>query len=390
MRRYSVSQLHREIGDLVDSRYPSIEVEGEVAQISVPGSGHAYLILRDAQGAQLSTVCWRSTWQNQRYRPQRGDKVVARGRLGVYAQRGNYQLYANVFSKAGGGDLARRIAEARARLESEGLLDPRRKRELPHMPRTVGVATSLTGAALQDFLKVSRQRFPAARVLVAGCTVQGRDAAASVLRAVDLLLHDGRSEVIVVTRGGGSKEDLLAFQDEQLARFLGHSPIPIISAVGHQVDTTLSDLVADAVAPTPSAGAMLALPDRRALIQAIDDRQLRLDIIMQRQLRARRHALQLLRSRLKDPQEQVRAADAKAKQLRERLDRAISGRLQLESGRVSAMRGRLDALNPRAVLGRGYAIVHGSDGVLSDLSELPSGSTVELETRAGRRGASLL
>ncbi len=309
MRRYSVSALTRELHDLLAARYPVIEVEGEVSNLAVPGSGHAYLTLRDAD-AVLGAVAWRTTWRALAWRPERGDAVVARGHLGVFGGKGAYQLYVTDIRRAGEGALAAEIARRKARLEAEGLLDPRRKRPLPRFPSVVGVATSLTGAALQDFLKVSGRRFPAARVLVAGCTVQGASAPASVVQAVELLVDDGRAEVIVVTRGGGSKEDLLAFQDEGLARYLALCPVPVVSAVGHQVDTTLCDLVADVVAPTPSAAAETVFPDGDLLRQRADEAGMALAAALARAVRWRRERVAATKARLRHPGQRLVGAGA--------------------------------------------------------------------------------
>lgn len=474
MRRYTVIQLTAELTQLIGDRYPAIEVEGEVSQLSVPASGHCYLTMAEGESV-LAGVVWRSTWQSMPWQPKRGDRIVARGKLGVYPGKGGWQLYVNAISRAGEGALAAEIARRRAKLESEGLLDPRRKRPLPRLPRFVGVATSLTGAALQDFLKVSRERFPAARILVSGCLVQGPNAAGSVVSAIDLLLADGRSEVIIVTRGGGSKEDLLAFQDEALARYLAHCPVPVISAVGHQVDTTLADLVADAVAPTPTGAAVLALPDAAALAQQIDRLADRLAQAAQQAIVARRRHVTMLRARLRHPGERLAHIRRRAVDLTDRLRRVLQARLaasrarvrqaedrawhalagrparerrrvtdaqaRLQSGlrwRAQRARARLDAararlaaslhhrparerarvdeasarlqaamrrlierrrdavdralaqagaLSPAAVLSRGYAVVTGPGGVITDATAVAPGDAVTVRVHQGSFGA---
>jgi exodeoxyribonuclease VII large subunit len=341
MRRYSVSALTRELHDLLAARYPVIEVEGEVSNLAVPGSGHAYLTLRDAD-AVLGAVAWRTTWRALAWRPERGDAVVARGHLGVFGGKGAYQLYVTDIRRAGEGALAAEIARRKARLEAEGLLDPRRKRPLPRFPSVVGVATSLTGAALQDFLKVSGRRFPAARVLVAGCTVQGASAPASVVQAVELLVDDGRAEVIVVTRGGGSKEDLLAFQDEGLARYLALCPVPVVSAVGHQVDTTLCDLVADVVAPTPSAAAETVFPDGDLLRQRADEAGMALAAALARAVRWRRERVAATKARLRHPGQRLVAVRARARELVGRAAGRVRAALDMRRSEVALARVRLD------------------------------------------------
>jgi exodeoxyribonuclease VII large subunit len=454
VRRYTVVQITAELGQLIGDRYPQIEVEGEISALSVPASGHAYITLAEGDSI-LAAVAWRSTWQALPRPPKRGDRVVCRGKLGVYPGKGSYQMYVHAISASGEGALAAEIAKRRARLEAEGLLDPRRKRPLPKMPRCVGVATSLTGAALQDLLKVSRERFPAARILVSHCLVQGASAPGSVTAAIELLLEDGRAEVIVVTRGGGSKEDLLAFQDEGLARFLAHCPVPVVSAVGHQVDTTLADLVADAVAPTPTGAAAVVLPDAAALAQRVDELAAALARVMQHGVHVRRARVGALQGRLRHPGERLALVRRRATELEARLRRLLPGRLAAGRARVTALEdrlrravpgrivggraraealrerllsalrlrlprqrdrlavleqrlrvamqrrlerlrdrverleGRARALSPEAVLERGFALVTGPGGVITDAAQVAPGDRVEVRVRRGRFGAAV-
>ncbi len=405
MRRYTVRQLTDELTALLQGRYPALEVEGEITQVATPGSGHAYFTLRDGD-AILGCVCWRDTWRGLKHQPAAGTRVVARGKLGVYSGKGAYQLYVHDLAPAGEGAWAAELARRKATLEAEGLLDPRRKRPLPRFPRFVGVATSLTGAALQDFLKVSGQRWPAARILVAGCMVQGPQAAPSVVMAVDRLLLDGRAEVIVVTRGGGSKEDLLAFQDVGLARHLAHSPVPVVSAVGHQVDTTLADLVADVIAPTPTAAAVLVLPDGPALAQRVDEAAMALQGGMRRLLVIRRREITSLQARTRHPRERLVDARRRCRALEERLhaalnrrlpearlrvtrlteqrDRLLARRLERSRDRVELALARAQALSPQAVLARGYAVLVGPGGVVTQVGQAQPGLQLSAQVADGR------
>jgi exodeoxyribonuclease VII large subunit len=295
------------------------------------------------------------------------------------------------------------------------------------MPRIVGVATSPTGAALADFLKVSRQRFPAAKILLSPCTVQGAHAAGSVVAAVDLLLEDGRAEVIVLTRGGGSAQDLLAFQDEHLARYVANCPVPTVSAVGHEVDTTLCDLVADRVAPTPSAAAMAVLPDARVLAQRVDEAMTTLDAHLRRGLRRRRERLVHLRKRLRHPGErlaevrrrlvtaQTRLETAMAAQVRRRRERlaaltprldgfarslparrarvdalqtrlhtAMARQLEQRRARVTGALQRAEALSPAGVLQRGYALVTGPQGLVDRVDRATTGDALTVRVSDGQ------
>ncbi len=432
MRRFTVRQLTAELTTLIVERYPAIEVEGEITQLSVPASGHAYLTLAEGD-VILGAVMWKSAWGGLTWKPKRGDRVVFRGKLGVYPGKGAWQLYVHTVQRAGEGELAAEIARRRARLAADGLLDARRKRPLPAMPRVVGVATSLTGAALQDFLKVSRERFPAAQIRVSACLVQGAAAPASVTAAVDLLLEDGRAEVIVVTRGGGSKEDLLAFQDEGLARYLAHCPVPVVSAVGHQVDTTLCDEVADVVAPTPTAAAVVVLPDGAALAQRVDERSVALVGAMSRRVDVARARVESAVARLRHPGERLRdvrrrAHDASSRMTRlvsdavrrrrlrlapleERLIAALRARLPRGRDRVAALEARMEramgrlleqrrarlgaleqavtALSPQAVLDRGYAVVVGPRGVVTDPDQVGAGDALQVRVARGEIRASV-
>ena len=314
-RHYTVASLHRELDGALRDRYQSVVVEAEIAQINKPASGHAYLLLRDRDrfrgDAVLAGVVWRDDWRRLRYQPAMGDRVLCRGRIGLYPARGQVQIYVSAIAPAGKGAMAREIELRKQRLMADGLLDERRKRPLPPFPRVVGLATSPAGAAVRDFLEVARQRFPAAEILVGPCKVQGEHAAGSVTRALDMLIEHGRAEVIVVTRGGGSKEDLMPFQDEFLARAIAHCPVPVVSAVGHEIDTTIADLVADAVAPTPSAAAVLVLPDASAWLQRVDEAYVSLHKHARRALRTRRRDLAALQARLRHPQQRL-AGDQEA------------------------------------------------------------------------------
>jgi exodeoxyribonuclease VII large subunit len=307
--------------------------------------------------------------------------------LGVFAQRGQYQLYCNVVEPVGEGAMAKELAARKLRLEKDGLLDPRRKRPLPKFPAVVGVATSLSGAAIRDFLKVSGERYPAARILIANCTVQGENAAPSVVRALDLLIEDRRSDVIVVTRGGGSKEDLMAFQDEQLARFIAMSPIPVVSAVGHEIDTTIADLVADGVAPTPSAAALMVLPDGNALIQRVDETANALTRSMTRRLKDQGERIRALQARLRHPGDRLKLLDKRCADLQDRLHRAMTRRIEQQRSRSESVQGRLHSLSPLAVLDRGYAIVNHSAGIVTDPAKVTTGDALLVRVAKGTFGA---
>jgi exodeoxyribonuclease VII large subunit len=386
MATFTVGALTQQIDRLLGRAFPTVSVEGELAQLQVPASGHAYLVLQDG-ACMLQCVIWRAEWRTHATPPRVGERVVVHGRLGTYAQHGRYQLYATRVEAVGAGERAARLAKIRDRLRGDGLLDPRRKRRLPAFPRVIGLATSLAGAAVHDFLRVSRGRWPAARILVSPCTVQGPESAPSVVRALELLFEDGRSDVVVVMRGGGSKVDLGAFDDEQLARWIATAPMPIVSAVGHEIDTPLSDEVADAAAPTPTAAAVRVLPDGPALAMRIDEGELALREAMARRIRAGRGQVDALRRRLRHPARALTDARGRHDRLMSALIRGIAQRVARDRARLAAIEGRLAAYSPYGVLRRGYAIVRAGDAVVRDPAQVAAGDALTIRVAGGSLGA---
>ena len=404
MSKYTPSSLAAELDALVRGRYPGITLQAEVGQLIAAASGHRYLTLRD-QNAQISATIWRDDWRRMAFKPKQGELVEARGRLSIYGRKGNYQIAITKMSPAGEGQLARKIAEIKARLAADGLLEPSRRRALPRFPRVVGVVTSLSGAALQDFLEVSRVRHPSARILVSGSVVQGDAAPPAIVKALELLIQDGRSEVIVLTRGGGSKEDLLCFQDEDVARAIARCPVPVVSAVGHQIDTTIADLVADAVEPTPSAAAARVFPDDEALKRRVDEASLALERALAWQLGRHKQRLKSLQERLRHPGERlaeyrrqhgvlterlqralITAVERRRSTLRvleQRLEPATSRQIARSRARLERDAARLDALSPLAVLGRGYAIARSSRGVVTQVADVADGDALMIRVADG-------
>lgn len=380
-RVWTVKTLTVELERSLLRFFPKLVVEGEVGQIQVPRSGHCYFQLREGD-TTLGGVMWRTNWQSCRFKPKVGQRVRCRGKLGVY--QGRLQIYTTLIEPAGEGWLQREIRARTERLRRDGLLDPARKRPLPRHPRVVGVATSADGAAIADFLRVSRQRFPSARILLAPCKVQGPEAPASVIRALELLIEHGGSDVLVVTRGGGSKEDLLAFMDEPLARAIAASPIPVVSAVGHEIDTSLADLVADAVAPTPSAAANVVFPDRRELLREVTRVEQRAARAVERILAHRRQRVDGLSRRLRHPKERLERGRRDLTSLSGRLDRALAVQLARRKDRLGQLAGRLDALSPLRVLQRGYAVARRPDGsVVTDADTVEVGDDLTLTLANG-------
>ncbi len=384
MRQVRVGELTAELARLVEGSLPQLLVTGELRQLQEPASGHAYFVLGDGD-AVLHGVVWKTEWARARRQPKVGMTVVARGRLKVWAPMGRHQLYAMELRPAGEGEAAKRLEQARARLAAEGLMDPRRRRALPPSPRIVGLVTSLAGAAIHDFLRVATERFPSARILVSPATVQGVDAPRQIADALALLVEDGRAEVIVVARGGGGKTDLDAFQDEDLARTIATlSPVPVVTAIGHETDTSLCDEVADARAPTPTAAAVLVLPDRA-------ERAARIDALfgaalsrLARRLDAARARLEGLRRLLRAPAQRVAESRRRRETLIGRLEAAMTRRFERAKGRQGTAAARLTALSPLATLQRGYAVVRTDAGrVVRSPDEVADGERLSVDVARG-------
>lgn len=385
LRVWSVSQVNRAVRSLLESAIEALWVGGEIANWTRARSGHCYFTLKDEK-AQLRCVMWRTDAERLPADPDEGMQVRVFGALTLYEGRGEYQITVQKLEAEGAEGLWRLAFEKlRRKLEDEGLLDPARKRRLPRFPATVGVVTSLSGAALHDILTVLRRRAPWLRVVVRGARVQGPGADQEIAEAVGVLGSSGLCDVIIVGRGGGSLEDLWAFNLEPVARAIAASPVPVVSAVGHEVDTTISDLVADLRAPTPSAAAEAVAPDAealRGLIKVVPER-------LARGLRGtvvrRRQVLGESLERVRRSMERRLAPARQAVDLGvQRLERGVTRLLERRRRDLSALAGRLHALSPLGVLERGYSVARTSDGrVLRKVEDFPPGRTFELRVSDG-------
>ena len=368
---WSVSTLTRYIRDLIetDTALQQIWVQGEISNLSRPRSGHVYFTLKDASAA-LKCVIWRSRAGKIPYALQDGLDVMVYGSLGVYENGGQYQLYVETLRPLGQGDLYEAFLRLKAQLEAEGLFDPARKRPLPDFPQRIGIVTSATGAALQDMLNTIRRRYPLASVLLSPSLVQGEGAPESLVRALSRLMVRDDVDVILIARGGGSLEDLWAFNDEHVVRTVAASPVPVISGVGHETDFTLTDFAADRRAPTPTAAAELATPiTQEALLLETERFAARLETALRRKLdeesaflaRAARDLAYLT------PQRRVQDARQSVDALSARLDAARRSVLRETRHQLAGLAARLQGLNPRAVLQRGYASLQRADdgGIVS-------------------------
>jgi exodeoxyribonuclease VII large subunit len=382
----TVSALAGLLKSHVGEFFGNVTVVGEISNFTAHRSGHWYFAIKD-QGAVINCAMFRGSNSRVRFDPATGDRVVLTGGMDMYAPQGRLNLIARTMSPDGAGDMAAKLEALKKKLADEGLFDPALKRPLPPMPATIGVATSPTGAALQDVLKVLRRRFPGRHVLFSPCTVQGAGAAQSVIDAIRRLEIDGRAEVIVFGRGGGSTEDLMAFNDEQLARVVAACPIPTVSAVGHEVDVSITDLVADVRAATPSHAAELVVPERDGVLAYVDELSGRLVLGMQRQIERRRERLDHIK--LRDPRQRVIDGRLRLDEMTDRLHLKMGGRLERDRARLGQLGGRLDAMSPLKVLDRGYVVVSTPDRAITSASSLQAGDSVRLRFHDGERAATV-
>lgn len=389
----SVSEVTERIKALLESdeELADVRVAGEISNLSRPASGHVYFTLKDA-GAQIRCVMWRSAVVRLRRLPANGDAVIARGHISVYERDGQYQLYADSLVASGVGDLYQEFERLKAKLEAEGLFDATRKRALPTFPRVLGVVTSPTSAAFQDILNVLRRRFPLIEVALAPTLVQGEEAPSQIAQAIQTLNDPAlRCDVILVARGGGSLEELWAFNDERVARAIAGSRVPVVSGVGHEVDFTLADFAADVRAPTPSAAAEIITPDIVELRQNVDALSAELNEAMRARIDAARADLETLRRALRmlSPLGQLTRSRERVQELRARLDVAVTGRLGLLRAQLNGLRGRLQAVGPEATLARGYAIVQRDDdgAVVRSAGDVAAGDALTVRVADGVFGA---
>jgi exodeoxyribonuclease VII large subunit len=401
----SVATLVKAAGVALDSQVGTVWVEGEVGETYKAASGHLYFTLKDA-GAQIRAVMWRSDAGRLAFAIEGGLRLRCRGRLGIYDRDGKMQLYVQTAEPAGAGADALAFEQLKARLAAEGLFDPARKRPLPTLPRRIGLVTSIDGAAVRDVIRAVQRRFPVP-ILVADCRVQGPTAPASIARALAAIGATG-VDVIIVGRGGGSASDLAAFNDEQVVRAVAAAPVPIISAVGHEVDTSLSDLAADVRAATPTMAGEMAVPvladlyDQLRLVerrlrreldhavgagrQDIDQLRSRADHRVHEGLAARRRALGDIERRLEAGHPRARLSEHRGELARlEERCRVVVRRLIADRQRsLGGMLGRLDAMSPLAVLERGYAIASRGERALRDAAEATVGDAVAVRLRRGQ------
>ncbi len=421
---YTVRELTGEIKDLLENRFEFVWVEGEISNFSAPSSGHYYMVLKDGK-AQIRAVMFRVQARRLRFMPENGMHVLVQGRVGVYPPRGEYQIILDYLEPMGVGALALAFERLKKKLASQGIFDEDIKKPLPFLPQRVAVVTSPTGAAIRDFLKIIRRRFANIEVTIVPVRVQGDEAAGEIVEALERINREMDVDVIVLTRGGGSLEDLWAFNQEELALAIRKSDIPVLSAVGHEIDLTIADLAADVRAPTPSAAAEILVAEKQILVEQLNDLKTRLLKAFKHRVEREFRDLNHLKSRLKDPGKQLgenwmRLDDSRSRLIRliqrmvedrrKRLDaeyhallasspekRADAARQQLDFQRTSLMRAvsawlrekhtalstlekRMMDLNPMSILERGYSITLKlpEKQVLKDISRVEKGNPVRI------------
>lgn len=425
------SSLNRLVRGLLEDALPLVWIEGELSNVARPASGHLYFTLKDS-AAQVRCAMFRSSNAALRFKPADGLQVLLRARVGLYEARGEYQLIAEHMELAGEGALQRAFEALKAKLDAEGLFDPARKRPLPRFARRIGVITSATGAAIRDVLSVLGRRWPLVEVEVLPVPVQGREAPPAIVAMLRKASACGRYDVLLVTRGGGSLEDLWAFNDEAVARAIHASAVPVVGAVGHEIDFSIADFVADVRAPTPSAAAEILVPDAQAVLHRLHQWQARLATSARRRLQASSQRLDIASARLQAQRPETRLArngerlielhrrllaawrDAQAArtarverltlQLRanvpqqrialhrqrlaerwQQLRQAMTRRLDRDRQALQEAVRTLHAVSPLATLDRGYAILRDADGhVVTSIAAVQPGDTVQASLADGR------
>ncbi|QBM17309.1 exodeoxyribonuclease 7 large subunit [Marinobacter sp. JH2] len=424
----SVSELNRQARRLLETSFMQVWVEGEISGLSRPSSGHWYFSLKD-QKCQIRCAMFRGANQHIRALPREGDQIRIRGKVTLYENRGDFQIIVEHMEPAGLGALQQAFEALKAKLQAEGLFEPTRKKPLPHTPRHIGVITSPTGAAIHDILTVLARRCPAIPVTLYPTAVQGKAATTEIVNAIERAQRHNVADILIIGRGGGSLEDLWCFNEEAVARTIAGCPIPTVSAVGHEVDVTIADFVADLRAPTPSAAAEKISPDQQDWLRRLSEQQVRLGHSAQRLFKRLEKHLQHLSARLRDPRRELQdkaqrmdeldmrlskamqqklerqslATDYLAQRLgtqspqklitstheqvirlNERMQGAIQHNLRLQQDKLQLQAQTLNVVSPLATLGRGYAIVKNDSGsIVRNASQLSTGDPIRTQFGQG-------
>ena len=383
---FEVSQINEYLRQRfeADEFLGSLLIRGELSNYKIYPSGHHYFTLKDSQSA-IRCVMFKGSAMRLRFRPETGMKVIAGGRIAVFPRDGAYQLYCTSLTPEGVGDLHVAFEQLKLKLQAEGLFARERKQALPRFPHRIAIITSSAGAALHDMLRILRKRYPLTEVKLLGVRVQGAEAPAEIAGAIRYANRWELADLIITGRGGGSMEDLWAFNDERVARAIADSHIPVISAVGHEPDVTISDFVADRRAATPSNAAEIVAPDQQELRQRLDAAQLRMLQALQKQLQVDRRQVQLLSQArvLQDPMNYVLERRTRLVQLQKQLASAMQQRLAADRERFAKRAAALDAMSPLKVLGRGYALVKNGQKLVKSTNDAKPGDRLTLQLSDG-------
>ena len=388
----SITQLNEYIRSRLDNDplLNQVAVRGEISNYKMYPSGHHYFTLKDEGGA-LKCVMFKGNAQRLRFRPENGMKVIAMGKVTVYPRDGAYQLYCTAMAMDGVGDLYAAFEQLKRKLSAEGLFDPAHKKPIPKYPGTIGIITSSAGAAVHDMLRILNKRYPLTKVRLLPVRVQGVEAPGEIAAAIGYANRHNLADVLIVGRGGGSMEDLWAFNDERVAYAIFHSEIPVISAVGHEPDVTISDFVADLRAATPSNAAELAVPDQEALLQNLDSMSAAMAASLNRQLKSARQHLNMLSQSpaLKSPTGYLEQRKKNVEMLKNRLVSAQNQNIHRSKQRYVGLVAKLDAMSPLKVLTRGYSMAQKDEQLIRSIHQVETGDTITISFSDGHLTAAV-
>jgi len=390
----SITQINEYIRTLMDSTpaLTALAVRGEISNYKVYPSGHHYFTLKD-ENSSLKCVMFKGSALRLRFRPENGMKIIAMGKISVYPRDGAYQLYCSALALDGVGDLHAAFEQLKAKLAAQGLFNPEHKQKLPQYPGVIGIITSSAGAAIHDMLRILNKRYPLTKAVLLPVRVQGVEAPGEIANAIAYANHFQLADLLIVGRGGGSLEDLWAFNDERVANAIYQSKIPIISAVGHEPDVTISDYVADLRAATPSNAAELAVPDQNALRQVLDSATDRMQTLLLRQLRTARQQLNALSgsTTLQSPAKYIHLRRDTLAHMQTRLISAGTQFVSKKKQNFVSLTAKLDAMSPLKVLSRGYAMVQSCDGaVVHSIQQVTKNTPIDIRLKDGIISAEIL
>lgn len=382
---FTISELTRQIKLSLETGFSRVTVMGEISNLNRHSSGHIYFTLKD-EGAALSAVLWRSRVGSLTFTPDNGMKVVVQGAITVYPPRGNYQIDVHTMQPLGIGELQLAFERLKQRLMEEGLFDEGRKKPIPSYPGRIGIVTSPTGAALQDIINIISRRYPAVELILAPVRVQGMGAAEEIAGAIAMMNEFRKVDVMIVGRGGGSLEDLWPFNEEIVARAIAASQIPVVSAVGHEVDFSISDFVADLRAATPSAAAEIVVPDRRTILETLQNYSYTINDGVQALINdLREHITQLIGSYVFNrPVDVLREYSQRHDELERRLHTTFSNAFRMTRHRAETLVRRVEALNPELVLKRGYVIVYKADAIVASRAKVFHDDSLTIQFHDGK------